>query len=57
MNEDLLIATKSINEIEFINSNERDLNEEKIVNIWTLPKETRFGSLNVARKKDCNLVE
>lgn len=51
MNDDLLIATKSIHEIEFINANEQDLNEEKIINLWTLPKENRLGSFNLSRKK------
>lgn len=49
MKDEYVIASKSINEIEFINPNEQDLNEEKIINIWTLPKETRLGSLNLQR--------
>lgn len=47
MNDNNLIATKSIKEIEFISPNEQDLNEEKIINIWTLTKDTRLGSLDL----------
>lgn len=47
MNDNYLIATKSIKEIEFISPNEQDLNEDKIINIWTLTKDTRLGSLDL----------
>lgn len=50
MNDDFLIATKSIKEIEIISPNEQDLNENKIINIWTLNKEARIGGLNTIRK-------
>ena len=49
MDDHFLIATKSINEIEFISPNERDLNEDKIINVWTLTKETRSGSINFGK--------
>ncbi|QOW08879.1 hypothetical protein Q73A0000_00215 [Kaistella flava (ex Peng et al. 2021)] len=49
MNDNYLIATKSIKEIEFINPNEQDLNEDKIINIWTLTKDTRLGSLDLRK--------
>lgn len=39
-----LIATKSIKEIEFISPNEEDLNEDKIIIIWTLTKDKRLAS-------------
>ncbi|MDQ0477446.1 hypothetical protein [Chryseobacterium sp. MDT2-18] len=49
MNKNYLIATNSIREIEFISPNEQDFNNEKIINVWTLTKDTRFGSLNLLR--------
>ncbi|WHF51571.1 carbon monoxide dehydrogenase beta subunit family protein [Chryseobacterium gotjawalense] len=49
MNDHYLIATKSIKEIEFISPNEQDFNSEKIINIWTLTKDTRLGSLHFLR--------
>ena len=49
MNDTYIIATSSINEIEIISPNEQDLNEDKVINVWTLPKETRLESLILGR--------
>ena len=51
MNEDYVIATKSIKEIEFISPNEQNLNEEKVINIWTLEKDRRLGDLKIDSKR------
>ena len=51
MNDNYVIATKSIKEIEFISPNEQDLNENKIINVWTLTKDTRLGSLDLRKNK------
>lgn len=51
MNKDFVIATKSIKEIELISPNEQNLNEEKVINIWTLEKDRRFGNLNIDSKR------
>ena len=51
MNEDYVIATKSIKEIEFISPNEQNLNEEKVINIWTLEKGRRLGDLKIDSKR------
>ena len=48
---DYLIATQSITEIEFISPNEQNLNEEKIINVWTLNKDIRLGPLNIRQMK------
>lgn len=41
--EDYKFAAESIEEIEFIHPNEQNLNEDKIINVWTLTKERRMG--------------
>lgn len=51
MNDRYVIATKSIQEIEFIAPNEQDLNEDQVINIWTLTKDTRLGSLDLRKTK------
>ncbi len=49
MKESYLVATKSITEIEYLKPNEQDFNEDKIINVWTLTKEARFGTLTIPR--------
>ena len=51
MKDEYRIATKSIKEIELINPNEQDLNEAPVINVWTLNKEARLGSLHIQRNK------
>ncbi|SFJ12560.1 hypothetical protein SAMN05421638_2223 [Kaistella treverensis] len=41
----LNIATKAIKELEIISPNERDLLAEKIINIWTLEKDSRIAGI------------
>lgn len=48
---DYKIAVKSIKEIEIVKPNEQDLNDEKIINIWTLDKQNRLGNLKLERSK------
>ena len=41
----------AIKEIEFISPNEEDLNEEKIIIIWTLTKDKRLASSNRSKNE------
>lgn len=50
--EDFKFAAKSIEEIQFIYPNEKDLNEDKIINVWTLTKERRLGNDNLSPRKE-----
>ncbi|KIA82551.1 hypothetical protein OA84_10325 [Kaistella solincola] len=45
-NDDMKIASKAIKEVEIISPNERDLLAEKIINIWTLEKDSRLAGKN-----------
>ena len=47
--EKLKIATKSIIELNMINPNETEMNENSIINIWTLKKDERMGFANTVK--------
>lgn len=57
MKDDFSIATKSIFEIEFIRPDEQNLNEEKIINIWTLAKDMRLGPLNIRKAQSAEVID
>jgi len=53
-NADMKIASKAIKEVEIISPNERELNTEKIINIWTLARDHRLtgiqsGGVNITK--------
>lgn len=53
-NDDMKIASRAIKEVEIISPNERELNTEKIINIWTLEKDHRLtgiqsGGVNITK--------